>query len=274
MADQEPMADHELHVARRGDPAERDALDAPRDAVARRADHAAIARLAEELLPSLIAKLGATGLGEIEVREGDWKVRLRRPADANDPQYGRRATDRPSRAQPGHAGHGHAPGAVEPRSRSGGTSPGGGTGPGRALTPVGPGPATPSGGPTAPVTGDDSHRVVATSPAVGVFQPRREITAGTRVRAGDRIGIVDVLGVPQEVVAPADGVIGASYVQAGEAVEYGQELVRIELAGSRPIEPPAETVAGASATVAPGVPATGVSAAGAAATGARGAEEA
>ena len=45
----------------------------------RSADHAAIDRLSSELLPALIAKLGATGLGELEVREGSWRVRLRRP---------------------------------------------------------------------------------------------------------------------------------------------------------------------------------------------------
>ena len=45
----------------------------------RAADHAAIDRLTDELLPALIAKLGATGLGELEVREGAWRVRLRRP---------------------------------------------------------------------------------------------------------------------------------------------------------------------------------------------------
>jgi len=243
------MADRQRRATRRDDPAPPDDLEGSRDAVARRDDHDAIARLADELLPSLIAKLGATGLGEIEVREGDWKVRLRRPVDADGSPHGRRSTDRPSRAQPGHAGHGHAPAAVESRPRSGGSaagpSAGSGAGPGRGLTPVGPGPATGSGEPGASGPGDESNRVVATSPAVGVFQPRREMTAGTRVRAGDRIGIVDVLGVPQEVVAPVDGVIGASYVQAGEAVEYGQELVRIELAGPRPIEPPAEAMAGA-----------------------------
>jgi acetyl-CoA carboxylase biotin carboxyl carrier protein len=38
-----------------------------------------IARLADELLPVLIARLEASGLGELEVREGDWRVRLRRP---------------------------------------------------------------------------------------------------------------------------------------------------------------------------------------------------
>mgnify|MGYP000238690566 CR=1 FL=1 len=71
---------------------------------------------------------------------------------------------------------------------------------------------------------------IATSPAVGVFQPRPEARAGTRVRAGDRLGAVEMLGVPQDVVAPAAGIVGATLVESGQAVEYGQELVVIELA--------------------------------------------
>ena len=74
----------------------------------RLADHAAIDRLADDLLPALVAKLGASALGEIEVREGAWRVRVRRPATAADASRERRTSDRPSRAQPGHAGHGHA----------------------------------------------------------------------------------------------------------------------------------------------------------------------
>ena len=54
---------------------------------------------------------------------------------------------------------------------------------------------------------------------------------GTRVRAGDRLAFVDVLGVRQEVVSPVDGIVGATLAEAGDAVEYGQELVRLELAG-------------------------------------------
>jgi len=40
-----------------------------------------------------------------------------------------------------------------------------------------------------------------------------------------------MLGVPQEVVAPTDGIVGATLVESGQAVEYGQELIRIELTG-------------------------------------------
>ena len=71
-----------------------------RDPAARLADHAAIDALADELIPALIAKLGASGLGEIEVREGSWKVRLRRPADGVPGPQGRRAGRSAAAAQP------------------------------------------------------------------------------------------------------------------------------------------------------------------------------
>ena len=71
-------------------------------------------------------------------------------------------------------------------------------------------------------------RTIATSPAVGIYQPRSDARPGTRVRAGDRLGAVDMLGIPQEVVAPIDGIVGASLVEPGQAVEFGQELVMIE----------------------------------------------
>jgi biotin carboxyl carrier protein len=181
----------------------------------RKADHAGIARLADELLPALIAKLGTTQLGELEVREGEWQVRLRRPFGAA-PGEGRRASDKPSRSQPGHEGHGHGRAAPEGhRSSKGGASSNG------------------TGGHEA-----ERSRTVATSPAVGIFQPGERAASGTRVRAGDSLGSVDVLGVPQDVTAPVDGIVGSTLVEPGTAVEYGQELIRIELA--TPATPAAE----------------------------------
>ena len=193
-----------------GAPAERSESD-------RLADHAEIDRLTDDLVPALIAKLSATGLGEIEVGEGSWTVRVRRPADGSG-SHARRTTDRSSRSQPGHGGHGHAPGAFEGHRPIAGAS---------TASTNGASPAAASAGNT---RDDDGHRSVATSPAVGIFQPRPEVRSGTRVRSGDRLGAVDMLGVPQEVVAPADGIVGATLVEPGEAVEYGQELIVIELA--------------------------------------------
>ena len=83
---------------------------------------------------------------------------------------------------------------------------------------------------------------MATSPAVGFFQPGSRAASGTRVRAGDSLGTVNVIGVPQDVLAPVDGIVGSTLVESGTAVEYGQELIRIELAGtaSGPSAPSAE----------------------------------
>ncbi len=222
------MSDESQHEARAGD------RSAMRSAADRARDHAAIDHLADDLLPALVAKLGASGLGEIEVREGGWRVRVRRPATASEAASqaakDRRSSDRPSRAQPGHAGHGHAPAGLEGHrsARDGRPVQHSTNGSSPPLTAVGPG-DRPGDGP--PVQADDAPgRAVATSPAVGVFQPRSETRPGTRVRSGDRIGTVDMLGIPQEVVAPVDGIVGASLVEPGQAVEYGQELVVIEVA--------------------------------------------
>jgi len=215
---------------------------AERSADDRLADHEQIERLTDDLLPALVAKLGASGLAEIEVREGPWKVRLRRPPGANGSLHGRRSTDRPSRAQPGHAEHGHAPAALEGHRGAPGWE-------GLGLTPVGP------GRPIGNATGDGrAHRAVATSPAVGIFQGRPEMRPGTKVRAGDRLGFVDVLGVRQEVVSPVDGLVGATLVDAGEAVEYGQELIRIELAASASPASSATGGSSVSASSAPSIP--------------------
>jgi biotin carboxyl carrier protein len=195
----------------------------------RLADHAAIDRLADELVPALIAKLSASGLGEIEIGEGDWTIRVRRPADGAASST-RRSGDRASRAQPGQAGHGNAPGGFEGHRSARESRP---AATAAAVSSNGSGPlGAPAGsaGRGGAQDGTDGHRSIATSPAVGIFQPRAEARAGTRVRSGDRLGAVDLLGVPQEVVAPADGIVGASLVEPGEAVEYGQELIVIELA--------------------------------------------
>jgi biotin carboxyl carrier protein len=202
------------------------------------ADHAAIDRLADELVPALMAKLTASGLGEIEVREGVWRIRVRRPAGPVA-TLERRSAERPSRAQPGHAGHGHGPAGFEghrsARDGRGSTAalPAGST---NGSTPAGVSGGGGSGSGVSSGGGPERHRAFATSPAVGVYQPRSEARPGNRVRAGDLIGVVDMLGVLQEVVAPSDGIVGASLVEAGQAVEYGQELIVIELASGLPAE--------------------------------------
>ncbi len=149
---------------------------------------AELARVADELLPPLVARLGVSDLGEIEVRQGSWRVRIRRdaaPADAVAPAP--------------HAFPSHAPVA---------------TGADHASTPVA----------HAPVPAATDHPT-ATSTAVGYFGVRSGLGVGHRVSRGDVIGWVDVLGVRQEVVSPADAVVGRFVTEPGDPVEYGQELV-------------------------------------------------
>jgi biotin carboxyl carrier protein len=184
------------------------------------ADHAAIDRLASELLPALIAKLGATGLGELEVRQDGWRIRLRRPADGV--VRGERRASGAARSQPGHSGHGHGPLPTEGTRQARAAASTNGSNPGQHVA-VGPGRGTPADVPP-------DGPAMALSPAVGMFRPDPETKAGRRVRAGDRLGVVDMLGVPHEVVSPVDGILGEQLVEGGEAVEYGQELVVIEFA--------------------------------------------
>lgn len=175
----------------------------------RAADHAAIERLSEELLPTLVARLAATGLGELEVREGTWRVRLRRaPGAVSVATVGTASA----------VGRDRRPGERD-RTIAGGEHPG-------ERIPRPPHHPDAVGGTRS--DGRSDTRVVATSPAVGIYRPRTDLTVGDRVRSGDRIGAVDMLGVAQEVLAPIDGLIGASLAESGDAVEYGQDLLVVE----------------------------------------------
>jgi biotin carboxyl carrier protein len=175
----------------------------------RAADHAALTRLADSLVPALVSKLGASSLGEIEIREDDWTIRVRRSAAV----VGRRASDRPRPAAiPGHTGP-HAPAA-----------------PGTAGA-AGAAPAPAAGADAADETGAP-RRSPALAPAVGVF--RSGLAVGARVRAGDRIAAVDLLGIAQDVVAPIDGTLVEVHAQAGDGVEYGQELAVVEASARKP----------------------------------------
>lgn len=160
-----------------------------------------IARLAADTLPRLIERMTKSELGELEVREDGWRIRLRRPvalaAEAGI-SAGASAADRTRAAGSGLAGGAHPErSSSAPRSSS----------PGRLVM----------------------DRGMISSPAVGYFSARDGVSNGTNVRSGDVLGHVDVLGVRQEVVAPIDGILGGLEVESGQAIEYGQRIARVEL---------------------------------------------
>jgi biotin carboxyl carrier protein len=197
-----------------------------RDRSARR-DREAIERLADEILPALIARLGASDLGELEVARGGWHVRLRRPLEGGTTEAA--ATMAPggakgADAKRGRAGHASAGHVATGHVSAGHTGTASGNGAAAPLAAVGPGRAG-AGGAHARA---ERARLTSVSPGVGYFSAREGIAAGQAVRGGDVLGHVDVLGVKQEVVAPADGIVAGFLAELGEAVEYGQELVRLD----------------------------------------------
>ena len=167
------------------------------------ADPDVIARLADEVVPTLIARLERSRLGEIEVRQDGWRIRLRRNLGADGAEHASsaparrsdRKADRPTADRP-------ADGAADSRSPQ--------------LRSV------------------DHMAVEITSPAVGYFTPRDGIAAGSSVRGGDVFGHVDVLGVRHDVVAPEDALIVTLEAEPGQAVEYGERLAKLEKRSARP----------------------------------------
>lgn len=159
-----------------------------------------IARLAEQMLPKLIERLTASELGELEVREDGWRIRLRKPTAPNGSNGAAQAQATRGGAAPRQRSDGGTSGArsasAESRSRSAGRP--------------------------AP------DRGLVTSPGVGYFVARESVAVGAALRNGDVVGHVDVLGVRQVVVSPIDGVLRSIDVQPGQAVEYGQPIARIE----------------------------------------------
>lgn len=155
---------------------------------------AIIARLADDLLPVLIARLEASALGELEVRENGWRVRLRRPVEPSESA----PSDEP---------------LLSLHSADGGR---------QAGQPAGAAPDGRSSG------SRERKRTHLESPAVGYFLPRDGLAAGASLRNGDVVGHIDVLGVRQEVVSPADGILARLEAEPGQAVEYGQAIARLE----------------------------------------------
>lgn len=71
------------------------------------------------------------------------------------------------------------------------------------------------------------------SPGVGVFQwsePGKPRLAedGAELAEGAKLGVVTGAGAPKPVLAPSAGRLAKTFVDAGQAVEYGQPLFLLE----------------------------------------------
>ena len=102
---------------------------------------------------------------------------------------------------------------------------------GRSFSLAGPdAPAAAPAGPALP----GSRFLPVSSEGVGVFQwsepgRARKAEEGATVSAGDALGVVlGASGTPKTVKAPVSGRVAKVFVDAGQAVEYGQPLFLLE----------------------------------------------
>ena len=146
-------------------------------------------------LKTLIELVESSGIAELEISEGEEKVRI-------------------TRSFPGHpsptAGSGPAPSPTTLLVPSNGV-------------PVSPVPA--------PVAGTEGH--VVKSPMVGTFYRSASpgakpfVEVGDTVQIGDPLCIIEAMKLMNEIEADKAGTVKAILVENGQPVEYGQPLIVI-----------------------------------------------
>lgn len=163
-----------------------------------------------EALRALAALLNETGLGEIELEEGDRRLRLARhapaPVMAMAPMPA--GTAMPGAAVPGAGMPGAAvPGAAMPQ-------------PGAASAPV----------------ADDfaAHPGAVKSPMVGVAYLAAEpgsppfVVPGQTVEAGDTLLLIEAMKTFSQIKAPRAGTVRHVFVASGQPVEYDEPLIVLD----------------------------------------------
>lgn len=98
-----------------------------------------------------------------------------------------------------------------------------------------PGVATPGPAEFSQSSALSSRFVPITAPIVGTVylgeKPESEplVRAGQRIKEGQLVCVVEAMTVHNDVTAPADGIIAQILAENGQPVEYGQELMILEL---------------------------------------------
>ncbi|MAT40449.1 MAG: acetyl-CoA carboxylase, biotin carboxyl carrier protein [Ectothiorhodospiraceae bacterium] len=158
-----------------------------------------------QYLRKLVKIVTDSEVAEIEIEEGDQKVRITRVKDA------------PAGAQPAQVVHAAAPAA-----------PAAAPAPAPAPAPAGEVQHTPSGGQDT----EEGHIIV--SPIVGTFYraPAPDADAyvqvGQSISAGDPVCIIEAMKIMNEIESDASGKVMKILVENGQAVEYNQPLFVIE----------------------------------------------
>ena len=160
-------------------------------------------------LKTLIELVQESGIAELEVTEGEEKVRITRTvANAMQPMMHYAAPMMAQMPQPGMQGMG-----MQPAAPMAAVAP--------AAPVAAPAPAEPEG-----------HAVK--SPMVGTFYrsaapgAKPFVDVGSTVSVGDTICIIEAMKLMNEIESDKAGVIKAILVESVQAVEYGQPMFMIE----------------------------------------------
>lgn len=152
-------------------------------------------------LKTLIDLVAESDISELEVTEGESKVRIVKSAA---PSAQNQVVMMPSANLPAPAAPAHAPAAAP-----------------QAAAPVAPAEAAPAG-----------H--IVKSPMVGTFYRASApgapafVDIGSVVKEGDTLCIIEAMKLLNEIDADASGTIRQILVENGQAVEFGQPLFIIE----------------------------------------------
>ncbi|HEX7741660.1 MAG TPA: acetyl-CoA carboxylase biotin carboxyl carrier protein [Sphingobium sp.] len=144
-----------------------------------------------QLVRDLAALLDDTNLTEIEVEDGDRKIRVARKA--------------------ANAAVAYAPAPVAPA-------------PVAAAAPV----AAPAAAPAAPAANAIRSPIVGTAYLSAEPGAAPYAAIGSTVKAGDTVLIIEAMKVMNAITAPTAGTVKAVLVDNGQPVEYDQPLIVIE----------------------------------------------
>ena len=149
-------------------------------------------------LKKLIDLVEESGIAEIEVTEGEEKVRITRSTAVQQPAY-----------------YAH-PAPVAP-----------------AAAPA-PAPAAIAAAPAAPTAAEADLSKAQRSPMVGTFyrtpspDAKAFIEVGQKVNVGDTLCIVEAMKMMNQIEADKSGTVKAILVESGQPVEFDEPLVVIE----------------------------------------------
>lgn len=156
-------------------------------------------------LKTMIELVQQSGISELEVTEGEEKVRIVRGPLASEMTY------------------------VLPPQHLATTQA---TAPMQMPTPAVP--AAPAAAPAAAAADETPSGHVVKSPMVGTFYrspspgSKSFVEVGSAVKAGDTICIIEAMKLMNEIEADKDGIVKAILAENGQPVEYGEPLIVIE----------------------------------------------